>query len=125
MLELVELPFVLPLGGVFLRFLRLISDLYSFRCSVGSGRGFLTSTEICLGALICIDSFLAELLFGVCMRLWIMMMRMIYLPSYEYNFYYLLYLLGRRFIKVHIRDVSLGFAPIEAVDTDIFHQIRF
>lgn len=59
------------------------------------------------------------------MRLWIIMMRMIYLPSYEYNFYYLLYLLERRFIKVHIRDVGLGFTPIEAEDADIFHQIRF
>lgn len=53
------------------------------------------------------------------------MMRMIYLPSYEYNFYYLLYLLGRRFIEVRIRDVGLGFTQIEAVDIDIFHQIRF
>lgn len=34
MLKLVELPFVLCLGGFLLRFLRLISDLYSFCCSL-------------------------------------------------------------------------------------------
>lgn len=70
MLELVKLPFCSVVFFFFLfglHFLRLISDVYSFCCSLGSSRGFLTRTEICLclGALICIDSCLTKLLLGV------------------------------------------------------------